>query len=182
MAVLVDRAVWQWRGRRWAHLVSDADYDELHAFAQRIGKFRLAFQGDHYDVDEPTRARAVAAGALEVDSRVLVRRLRRGGLRRRDPWRLLDRGQVTAAELAGRLDDLGLPVGLAAAARRAGHRLAGGPCDRLELTVLERSTEVGLGLRGRAGTDPPELGPLDVAEVHVWSDAGRPLVELIARR
>ena len=48
MAVLVDEAVWPWRGARWAHLVSDDSVDELHAFARRLGLRRMAFQGDHY--------------------------------------------------------------------------------------------------------------------------------------
>ena len=47
MTVLVDAAVWEWRGARWAHLVSDESYDELHEFAQLLGKRRLGFQGDH---------------------------------------------------------------------------------------------------------------------------------------
>lgn len=84
MAVLVDQAIWEWRGRQWAHLVSDESYDELHAFGQRIGKRRLGFQGDHYDVDELDRERAVALGAVPVDARELLGRLRRAGLRRRD--------------------------------------------------------------------------------------------------
>ena len=35
--ILVDQAIWPWRGMRWAHLVSDESYDELHAFAARLG-------------------------------------------------------------------------------------------------------------------------------------------------
>ncbi len=65
---------------RWAHLVSDRSYDELHEFARGIGKRRLGFQGDHYDIDEIDRARALDLGAELVDSRELVRRLRRAGL------------------------------------------------------------------------------------------------------
>ena len=83
MAVLVDDARWQWRGSRWAHLVSDRSYDELHDFARRLGARRLGFQGDHYDIDEIDRSRAVDLGAELVDSRELVRRLRRAGLRAR---------------------------------------------------------------------------------------------------
>jgi hypothetical protein len=82
MAILVDAAIWPWRGRRWAHLVSDVSYDELHAFAARLGIPRRAFQGDHYDVPEDLRVVAVSLGATEVDGRVLVRRLRAAGLRR----------------------------------------------------------------------------------------------------
>ena len=82
MAVLVDQAIWHWRGRRWAHLVSDHSYDELHAFAERLGIPRRAFQGDHYDVPEDYRLAAIDLGAEAVDARVLVRRLRAAGLRR----------------------------------------------------------------------------------------------------
>lgn len=83
VAVLVDEARWPWRGRRWAHLVSDSSYDELHELAQSIGLRRIGFQGDHYDVDETDRDRALASGAVATDSRELVRRLRAAGLRRR---------------------------------------------------------------------------------------------------
>lgn len=79
----MDEARWPWRGRRWAHLVSDSSYDELHELAQSIGLRRIGFQGDHYDVDETDRDRALAAGAVATDSRELVRRLRAAGLRRR---------------------------------------------------------------------------------------------------
>ncbi|MEQ8842788.1 MAG: DUF4031 domain-containing protein [Acidimicrobiales bacterium] len=84
MAILVDDARWEWRGLRWAHLVSDRSRDELHEFARSIGKRRLGFQGDHYDVDSIDRDRALAGGAVAVDSRELVRRLRDAGLRDRN--------------------------------------------------------------------------------------------------
>ena len=83
MAVLVDPAVWPWRGRRWAHLVSDVSYDELHEFAERLGVPRGAFQGDHYDVPTELRERAVALGAEPVPARELLARLTAAGLRRR---------------------------------------------------------------------------------------------------
>ena len=82
MAVLVDAAVWPWRGQRWAHLVSDVSYDELHAFAARLEVPRRAFQGDHYDIPSSLRDRAVALGAEQVRARELVSRLRAAGLRR----------------------------------------------------------------------------------------------------
>lgn len=81
MTILVDEARWVWRGQRWAHLVSDASYEELHAFAGALGIPRRAFQGDHYDVPSELRAQAVAEGAQPTDSRELVRRLRAAGLR-----------------------------------------------------------------------------------------------------
>jgi len=82
VTVLVDQAVWPWRGKRWAHLVSDESYDELHAFAERLGIPRRAFQGDHYDVPTDYRLKAIELGAEPVDARVLVRRLRGAGLRK----------------------------------------------------------------------------------------------------
>ena len=81
--ILVDDALWSWRGRQWCHLVSDESHDELHAFAAGLGIPRQVFQGDHYDLPEDHRARAVKLGATEVGSRELVRRLRAAGLRRR---------------------------------------------------------------------------------------------------
>ena len=82
MTVLVDDAIWPFEGRRWAHLVSDTDFEELHSFAASLGIPRKAFQGDHYDVPTDYRERAIALGAEAVTSRELVRRLRSAGLRR----------------------------------------------------------------------------------------------------
>lgn len=82
MTVLVDAAIWPFEGRKWAHLVSDTSFDELHAFAEQLGIPRRAFQGDHYDVPTDYRDRAIALGAEAVTSRELVRRLRAAGLRR----------------------------------------------------------------------------------------------------
>lgn len=81
MTVLVDSAVWPWRGRRWAHLVSDESLDELHDFAAAIDVDPRLFEGDHYDIDTDMREAALAAGAVAVDSRELVRRLKASGLR-----------------------------------------------------------------------------------------------------
>lgn len=83
MAILVDRAVWPFRGRLWAHLVSDTSYADLHAFAARLGVPRRAFQSDHYDIPADLRDRALALGAEPVPAGELVRRLRAAGLRRR---------------------------------------------------------------------------------------------------
>lgn len=81
MAILIDQARWWHRDEKWCHLVSDTSYDELHEFAQGVGIPRRGFQGDHYDVPERYRQVMIDAGAIEVDSRDLVRRLRRAGLR-----------------------------------------------------------------------------------------------------
>lgn len=81
VTVLIDEPRWWWRGRRWCHLVSDSSLDELHRFAAAAGIPERAFQGDHYDIPEEHRDALVVAGAVEVGSRELVRRLRAGGLR-----------------------------------------------------------------------------------------------------
>jgi hypothetical protein len=61
--------------RHWCHLVSDADYEELHAFAARLGIPRHRFQGDHYDLPAHLRAHAVELGAHEVTTRELTGRM-----------------------------------------------------------------------------------------------------------
>ncbi len=79
--ILVDQAIWSYKGKRWAHLISDASYEELHAFAESLGLKREMFQQDHYDVHHDLRERAIAQGAKAVDFRVLARALRNAGLR-----------------------------------------------------------------------------------------------------
>jgi hypothetical protein len=97
MAILVDALrPYPHAGLRyetWCHLVSDRDFDELHAFAARLGLRRAWFQGDHYDLPEPVRARAVALGAEEVAVGELLLRMAgpRGDRRRRRA--LLPRGE-----------------------------------------------------------------------------------------
>ena len=81
MAILIDEARWWFKGQKWCHLVSDESYDELHEFGDRVGIPRRGFQGDHYDVPEEYRADLIEAGAIQVESRELVRRLRAAGLR-----------------------------------------------------------------------------------------------------
>ena len=83
MTVLIDPPQWPGHGRMWSHLVSDDSYEELHAFAARIGCPRRAFDRDHYDLPSGRYADAVGAGAVEVGSKELVRRLTAAGLRRR---------------------------------------------------------------------------------------------------
>ncbi len=79
--ILVDQAIWFHRGKRWAHLVSDSSYEELHKFAENLGLARGMFQKDHYDVNAELRELAIALGAEPVDFRVLARALRNAGLR-----------------------------------------------------------------------------------------------------
>jgi hypothetical protein len=79
--ILVDPPLWPRHGRLWSHLVSDSSLEELHAFAQRTGVPERAFDLDHYDVPDERHDELVAAGAVPVDTRELVRRLRASGLR-----------------------------------------------------------------------------------------------------
>ena len=107
MTVLVDEAVWPWRGARWAHLVSDESVAELHAFARRLGLRRMAFQGDHYDIPTAVRERALALGAEAVRGRDLVRRLRAAGLRLAAPDRPGSWEEVGRWSAPGSRPDLG---------------------------------------------------------------------------
>jgi hypothetical protein len=81
MTVLIDQPMWPAHGTIWAHLVSDASLDELHAFAAANGIPRRGFDRDHYDVPLERHEALVAAGAVFVSNRELVTRLRASGLR-----------------------------------------------------------------------------------------------------
>ncbi|PVE92125.1 MULTISPECIES: DUF4031 domain-containing protein [unclassified Microbacterium] len=81
MTVLVDDPLWPAHGRLWAHLVSDADLDELHAFAKAHDVPARAFDLDHYDVPADLVPRLIAGGAEHVAGKELVRRLIASGLR-----------------------------------------------------------------------------------------------------
>ncbi|MFI1399456.1 DUF4031 domain-containing protein [Streptomyces sp. NPDC020681] len=82
MTVYIDPPTWPGHGRMWSHLISDVSYEELHAFAASIGCPARAFERDHYDVPAARYRDAVAAGAVEVSSREVVRLLTGAGLRR----------------------------------------------------------------------------------------------------
>ncbi|WP_438352835.1 DUF4031 domain-containing protein [Microbacterium sp. CJ88] len=90
MAILIDDPRWPAHGRLWAHLVSDSDLAELHAFAAANDLPPRSFDLDHYDVPQEAHARLVAAGARHVDGHALVRALIASGLR------------ITARERRGR--------------------------------------------------------------------------------
>jgi hypothetical protein len=85
MTVYIDPPTWPGHGRVWSHLVSDRSYDELHAFARRLGAPSRAFERDHYDIPSTSYPEAVRLGAVEIGSKELVRRLTEAGLRRRKP-------------------------------------------------------------------------------------------------
>jgi hypothetical protein len=82
MTILIDPPRWPAHGRLWAHLVSDASYDELHAFALSQGIPDRGFDHDHYDVPQDRYPLLITAGAVPVDSRELLRRITSAGLRR----------------------------------------------------------------------------------------------------
>lgn len=113
MAILIDPPQWPAHGTLWSHLVSDADYDELHAFAKRLGVPRRSFDLDHYDVPASLYERALALGALPVSQKDTVHRLRDSGLRVRQVDREttapLRRRQFLVAEWAA----LGARLGIA---------------------------------------------------------------------
>jgi hypothetical protein len=84
--IYVDNPVWPGRGRAagrfWAHLVSDVSFDELHAFAARLGVPARGFERDHYDIPADMVPKAIELGAQHVSAREIVRRLLSSGLRR----------------------------------------------------------------------------------------------------
>jgi hypothetical protein len=82
VAIYIDPPTWPGHGRMWSHLVSDASFDELHHFAAGIGTPQRAFERDHYDLPAERYGAAVRAGAVEIGSKELVRRLTAAGLRR----------------------------------------------------------------------------------------------------
>jgi hypothetical protein len=91
VTVYIDPPTWPGQGRLWSHLISDTSYAELHAFAASLGIPRRGFERDHYDLPAERYAGAVAAGAVPVGPREIVRRLHASGLRRRKVSRLARR-------------------------------------------------------------------------------------------
>ena len=81
MTVLIDPPRWPAHGRVWSHLVSDASYDELHAFAAANDIPARGFDYDHYDVPGERYQLLIDAGAVPVDTRELLGRLAAAGLR-----------------------------------------------------------------------------------------------------
>ena len=82
MAVYMDDAGVERRGRRWNHLTADTP-QELHAFAASIGLKRCWYHSGarhpHYDVTDVQRDQAIVSGAIPVGRREIVaiaRRLR----------------------------------------------------------------------------------------------------------
>jgi predicted metal-dependent HD superfamily phosphohydrolase len=81
MAIYLDPPLWPAHDTHFSHLISDNSLEELHSFAAAAGIPERAFDGDHYDVPERRFDALVAAGAIPVEGRVLVRKLIASGLR-----------------------------------------------------------------------------------------------------
>jgi hypothetical protein len=60
---------------RWCHMATDGPFEELHAFAARLGLRRVWFQADHYDLPPHGRERALALGAEPVTTGELLARM-----------------------------------------------------------------------------------------------------------
>ena len=73
--VYVDDARIPFRGMRMSHMLADTD-EELRAMADAIGMQQRWHQGDHFDINDDMRARAIAQGAVAISKReaVVVRR------------------------------------------------------------------------------------------------------------
>lgn len=76
MTVYVDNARHRLGRMVMCHMLADTD-EELRTMARRIGVDERHHQGDHLDVCLRMRARAVAAGAVEITQRDAVRIRRR---------------------------------------------------------------------------------------------------------
>jgi hypothetical protein len=62
-------------------MVSDTSVTELKQFAAELGLPDRGFQGDHFDVPDHMREIAIAAGAIEVTTREILKALYASGLR-----------------------------------------------------------------------------------------------------
>lgn len=94
MSLFIDTPRWEWRGRLWAHMISDQNLDELHSAARSLNLRWVAFGRDHYDVPDVLWPAACEIAEV-VDPREIVRSLRRSGLRvpggkPKKSWRQLD--------------------------------------------------------------------------------------------
>ena len=184
MAVLIDPPGWPAHGRLWSHLASDTSLEELHAFARRTGLPERGFEGDHYDVPEERYAALVAAGAIPVPGRELVRRLLASGLRR--PKRRGERVVASTARGGGPRVDTLLSTLPPPGTVRAVHLLAVAAANLLVLPDGETGTE-GYLLPG-AAVPPGEAPEAVLAAVgagvlgDAWAYGGPPVQVGFLRR
>ncbi|MGE4340331.1 MAG: DUF4031 domain-containing protein [Pigmentiphaga sp.] len=71
MTVYVDDMRAPFRRMIMCHMIADTEA-ELHAMASQIGVARRWYQGDHYDICQSKREKAVKLGAKEVTQRQLA--------------------------------------------------------------------------------------------------------------
>ena len=75
MAVYVDEAIFEWRGKRWCHMTATT-HDELHAFARKLALKRSWFQDkdhhQHYDLTARKRSTAIRHGAVALPTRAYL--------------------------------------------------------------------------------------------------------------
>lgn len=76
MTIYVDQLA-QYGTRRWCHMATDGDIEELHLMAKKIGLKREWFQNKnirhpHYDLVSSKRALAIQIGAKSVSSKELI--------------------------------------------------------------------------------------------------------------
>lgn len=83
MSVYVDEARWPFGRMVMCHMIADSS-EEIIAMADRIGVARRWIQkrgqpGEHFDICKSKRAAAVRAGAIELDDREFIEKLRARG-------------------------------------------------------------------------------------------------------
>jgi hypothetical protein len=75
MIIVDDPLIW-FHGKKWCHMTSTINEEELHEFAQKIGLRRSWYQNwkfcPHYDLTESIREQAIRKGAIPVDGRYLI--------------------------------------------------------------------------------------------------------------
>ncbi|MGZ0178175.1 MAG: DUF4031 domain-containing protein [Acidimicrobiales bacterium] len=147
MSLFIDTPRWEWRGMLWAHMISDHGLEELHEAARSLNLRWVAFGRDHYDVPDVLWPAACEIAEL-VDSRDIVRSLRRSGLRvhggkPKKTWRRLDTlpAEYSSGEVASWLDAVSPQFGDA------------------EVEVLGRPTEL-VVMHLRRDARAPDLGVL----------------------
>lgn len=79
MPVYVDKPIHEFKGMIMCHMIADT-LEELHEMADKIGIKREWFQKNasfpHYDIPKMRREKAVKLGAIEVNRRELVYKMR----------------------------------------------------------------------------------------------------------
>lgn len=77
--VYVDAPIWKLGRMKMCHMIADSE-DELHRMARRLGLKRAWFQHDarhpHYDICKQKRALAIKHGAVALDRREFVTKMR----------------------------------------------------------------------------------------------------------